>query len=502
MQLGWVRGEKEGRFLLRREEHADSGFKGLFRKSQPHKKDKRTQKRKKLTKKEKERDKVRPIEPPITASPVVMEGVDGNETKGSIARSLYTDMPESRFTRSISIKNSRKAGQVDKRRLSYHAGEELANDGTVRVFADFVGGPDIPCKSLLISGRDTAAQVVKSALDKYGLREDPSEFCLVQVTVPPSMYVGSVPFLNVDYTDRLLGEKEYPLLIHNEWASRNPNTNMSVQFQLRRRASFNQQQQQQQQQQQSEDQSRSHSPEDEEATLPALVEIFQGAQSPPQSPRRFLLSPEATEIGSNVALLDPKSYICLPSLGIKPRHCVIASTQGFFTISPLDKTAVIYVNTKSVKEPCLLPHNAEVKLGDREMFRFFVPVEMKQSSTSMHTLPTNIGRPSSSASGSHSRKMLPHNKPSSSTSGSARPDHISKAYSVEDIFNPSVTAPHHHRHQRHHQDGGAMGGRLKDRAHSERDLKGGGGGWRKNSEPCFIPEEGESSTKVSFNERC
>lgn len=78
VQLSWVDGVREGRFLLRREP-MESGFKGLFRKS-PKK-----EKKKKKSKKEK----------------VVGKEIDVEEEdfRGSIARQLYNDMPESRFTR-------------------------------------------------------------------------------------------------------------------------------------------------------------------------------------------------------------------------------------------------------------------------------------------------------------------------------------------------------------------------------------------------------------------
>lgn len=45
----------------------------------------------------------------------------------------------------------------------------------------------MPYKTLLLSVRETAAYVVREMLDKYGLnREDPTNFCLVQVTTQAS----------------------------------------------------------------------------------------------------------------------------------------------------------------------------------------------------------------------------------------------------------------------------------------------------------------------------
>ncbi|VDN24915.1 unnamed protein product [Dibothriocephalus latus] len=40
--------------------------------------------------------------------------------------------------------------------------------------------PNVPYKTLLLSVEDTVAQVVREALDKYGLEDaDPSSYCLV-----------------------------------------------------------------------------------------------------------------------------------------------------------------------------------------------------------------------------------------------------------------------------------------------------------------------------------
>lgn len=43
--------------------------------------------------------------------------------------------------------------------------------------------PDVPYKTLLLSVRDTALNVVSEMLDKYGLyKEDPANYCLMQVS--------------------------------------------------------------------------------------------------------------------------------------------------------------------------------------------------------------------------------------------------------------------------------------------------------------------------------
>ena len=444
----------DGRFLLRREsnDHRGGVGRGLSK----------TEKKaiKEQAKKDKKVSKKRKSKKGSSEGWVGSGGVDTiaelpRIRPGSIARSLYHDMPESRLTRSISVKNHQQHLLLHSghSRSSLQGDEFDGGDGTLRVYADSVL-PDVPCKSLLVSSRDTAALVVRSTLEKYGLREHPSKFCLVQVTVPP--IGGSTPHLNADYgvTEHILGDAECPLHIHSHMSSDRHFSQKggSVQFQLRRRASFARRR--------SSSQSRSVSPEDD-PTLPTLVEMFPDAQSPAQAAagKKFVLSLTSTEIGSHVPILDASSYVCLTSPGVMPRHCAITGHQGMFRIVPLDKHAVIAVNDKDVKEPMFLPHNAVVRIGEREVFRFFAPVEMKQDgAVSMHTLPTNIGRQGGGAE---------RHDPTGKT------DNMSKAFSVEDMLNPIA------------QRGSGF---PRGRAHSEFNLKTDGTGGAAYG--GLIPEEG------------
>ena len=53
--------------------------------------------------------------------------------------------------------------------------------GTLKIYGESIS-PDVPYKTLLLSSQDTAEYVVKETLAKYGLeKEDPSDYCLVQV---------------------------------------------------------------------------------------------------------------------------------------------------------------------------------------------------------------------------------------------------------------------------------------------------------------------------------
>lgn len=431
VQLDWVNGEREGRFLLRRE--ANSG-KDEERRNMA----KRISKRGKKVKKEREG---------------VPEEVD---SKGGIARSLYNVMPESKFTRSISKKMERN-GHCHS---PLHGSRDLLDDNnTLRVYANSLL-PNGPCKSLLISAHDTAAQVVRSSLEKYGVADDPSEFCLVQVTVPPERQNGSSPQLNVDYAEYVLGDHDRPLQISSQWKGGRGET---VQFHLRRKESF---QQQFRPRSTSHSRSRSQSPDEvDDPTLPALVEIFLDT---PQRPRRFLLSAEATEIGSSAAfaagISDRRGHLCLNSPSIKPRHCVIKSDSRAFTITPLDKSAVIFVNSNPIHNCQVLNHNSVVKLGDHKIFRFFAPIHPHSATLTNGT----------TAWQHHSNHKIYE-------SGPLLGD-VSRAKSVENIRNTSLVTENHP----------VMASRrLREKAFSEYDLQaqmeeeedeGGGGGERKVSE--------------------
>ena len=72
----------------------------------------------------------------------------------------------------------------------------------------------MPYKTLLLSVRETAAYVVREMLDKYGLnREDPTNFCLVQVTTQASEGGGGGGGGNEPPHEYILEDDECPLSI-------------------------------------------------------------------------------------------------------------------------------------------------------------------------------------------------------------------------------------------------------------------------------------------------
>ena len=405
VQLGWVNGEREGRFLLRRGEEGGGG-RGVG-----DGRNKRVSRHGKKIKREWE------------------GGVEDAEGRGEIARSLYNIMPESKFTRSISKKNERNG--------HLHASRDILDDNsTLRVYADSLL-PNGPCKSLLIAGHDTSAQVVKSSLEKYGIPDDPNEFCLVQLVIPTGQAGGSNPQLNVDYTEHILGDNDRPLHFGSQWTKGGKGE--TVQFHLRRKDSFICRPHSS-----SHSRSRSQSPDEvDDPTLPALVEIFLDQQNP-QRPRRFLLSAESTEIGSNPAFavgnLDPRGHLCLNTTSIKPRHCIFKADGSTFTIAPLDKSAVVFVNSIQVHGSQVLEHNSVVRLGDYKLFRFFAPIRPLAATT---------------GNGVTSWQNSSHDSYESSRGN------VSRAKSVENIRNSHVDELHQVMSSR----------RLREKAFSEYDLQ-------------------------------
>lgn len=99
---------------------------------------------------------------------------------------IFPELPETSFTRSISNPEAvmrRRRQQKLERKLQAFRSKDGGPDtgGTLKIYGESLCR-DVPYKTLLLSIRDTAQQVVKEMLAKYGLdKVDPHNFCLVQV---------------------------------------------------------------------------------------------------------------------------------------------------------------------------------------------------------------------------------------------------------------------------------------------------------------------------------
>ncbi|KAL5106475.1 Afadin [Taenia crassiceps] len=101
--------------------------------------------------------------------------------------------PNSTFTRMISdpeILMQKTRQQVLSSKLSQFAGKGSDDiGGTLKIYGELVD-PSVPYKTLLLSTRDSVSQVIRQALDKYGLEfADPAAYCLVMRT----RYANEIP---------------------------------------------------------------------------------------------------------------------------------------------------------------------------------------------------------------------------------------------------------------------------------------------------------------------
>jgi afadin len=165
VQLNWHKDDLEGRFLLRRRNEvsvAPSFEESSF-------------KRKPSGKKSKKRDQV--------------QQQQNKDQNANVAEKLYTELPETSFTRSISnpeaVMRRRRQQKLEKKLQQYRSKDGGPDTGgTLKIYGESLC-KDVPYKTLLLSVSDSAQTVVREMLSKYGLvQEDPNNFCLTQVKHP------------------------------------------------------------------------------------------------------------------------------------------------------------------------------------------------------------------------------------------------------------------------------------------------------------------------------
>nr|CAI5852288.1 unnamed protein product [Callosobruchus analis] len=177
VQLNWHVDDREGRFLLKNvDDKMMSGSMGSI--------DSNASFRRKLSKREKKQ-----LKKQEKLSRMKSENGDINE-KDSVAEKLYTELPETSFTRSISnpeaVMRRRRQQKLEKKLQQFRSKDGGPDTGgTLKIYGEALC-KDVPYKTLLLSIRDCAGAVVREMLDKYGLsKTDPSQWCLVQVTQQP-----------------------------------------------------------------------------------------------------------------------------------------------------------------------------------------------------------------------------------------------------------------------------------------------------------------------------
>lgn len=383
VQLLWGRGDREGRFLFRNElatgvtaKPQKKALKGLAKREKKLMK----QEKKTMRKKKDGRRMVREDSHQLAIAKTESDG------RGAIARSLYQIYPSSRFTRSITnpdvIKRQWSSSSDKRLRTPLTFKSELHDgDGTVQVFANSIS-PETQSKSVTLSSNDTALHVVKRAVEIFGLNEDPGNFCLVKVVLPP---VGGNQNTNIqELQEKVMEDDECVLATKNNWASSECSSGRGVvQFQLHRRKNIRKRS--------------AHSTAGAvlTPTVPYLIELSHTpTNTPSHNQRKYLLNNDITEIGSgNPSSLSSGSvnYINLTSSDIRQRHCMIAPNPNHagLVITPLDMSAVVCVNDKPIKESTPLVPNCTIQLGDKDVFQLVMPQQSSVQPQSSSTLQSN-----------------------------------------------------------------------------------------------------------------
>ncbi|GFR97600.1 afadin [Elysia marginata] len=373
VQLNWGNDVREGRFLLRNEDHATVrdpalGFdKSVLQQDQPGFKRKLSKREKKEKKKrERERGKENAGQ------------AGGTTNEEGVASKLYEEAPETSFTRSISNPEAvmrRRRQQKLEKKLAQMNTEEGGKDsgGTLKIYGESLR-PDVPYKTLFLSTADPASAVVREAMEKYGLeKEDPAAYCLVEVLLPPGgmEYHGG----GTGGDERVLHDNDCPLAIVMQHAQ-HPKQRGHLIFQLRHRVA-DYQKRNKRTRAVSQDDLRNHQSDQRHTNvdmLPYLLELNVRGK-----PRRHVLPLNVTEVVNakeevmNRPDYNSKHFLQLTGADIQPCHCVIAHTEGVVTLTPNNQDAEIYVQGQRIYEITMLKHGETVQFGKDRLYHFLDP---------------------------------------------------------------------------------------------------------------------------------
>lgn len=378
VQLLWLQGDREGRFLLKSDQEAlvtTNVFSsdGDLEAGQNFKRKLSKREKKELKEKRKEEAKKAKI-----------LGQPSSPTKtnddSALAQILYDELPETSFTRSISnpeiVMKMRRQRKLERRLQEFQSNDGGTDSGgTLKIFAETLK-PQIPYKTLLVSMRDPTTHVVKEALEKYGMeKENPEEYCLVMVNIP----AGGVTGGDTIGKERVVHDEDNPLAIAATW----PQQQGHVVFHLRRRANLPQYRKQKRR-----SKSPSRVPMDStsdkaigerlansfpEHLLPYLRELSSDGRELDYQANIHRLPMEITEVGSEKSLSSAVSYLELFGSHILPRHCVITNMDGIVSVERTSSDAEIYVDGRRVYESTKLNHGSIIKFGRLHTFKFCDP---------------------------------------------------------------------------------------------------------------------------------
>uniref|UniRef100_H2ZJQ2 Afadin n=1 Tax=Ciona savignyi TaxID=51511 RepID=H2ZJQ2_CIOSA len=356
VQLGWVKDDREGRFLLRNEDKKGPVY-GLYEESEDTIKGFKLTRN--LTKREKKQQRKNKKQNNAIKK-TTEEDSTTSSSEFSAVKHLYNQVPESTFTRTVSNPEA-----VMKKRREQKMQKRGGKSDIVKIYGDSLN-PEIPYKSLLLLPSDKTEVVVRDALDKYGLeKEATSDYNVIKVASnafrftkasnPTSYYPiistqiilppGSKPeecfeggwgrevaLTRDDYipsTDIVKGKTIH--LKQNSQTSCYITSNISVvkpKFILTARDNW-------------------------------II---------------HRISPNVTEIGCNHENAKYGQFIQLhPSPELFPCHCVITNMDGVVTVTPHEGSGKVLVNGKMISETKMLAHEDIVNLGRRTMLVFCDP---------------------------------------------------------------------------------------------------------------------------------
>ncbi|KAK2715850.1 afadin-like isoform X2 [Artemia franciscana] len=373
VQLNWHKDDREGRFLLRKVDEKstlspalpeDSSFKRKLSKRE-----------KKAAKKQ---EKLRKLK----------EG-ENDENETSVAEKLYTELPETSFTRSISnpeaVMRRRRQQKLEKKLQQYRSKDGGPDSGgTLKIYGESLS-KDVPYKTLLLSVRDNAAFVVKEMLEKYGIfKEDPSNYCLVKVISGPHDNNNSGSWNQ----EVVLEDDECPLsiLMHHMQSTG------TITFHIKRKTVDLSRRRKKKQL----SGSLSGRLEETADRLPFLLELNpDGSEMRNNQPKKYRLQMDVTEVGSERCLGGDSLQLYGPA--VLPRHCVIAHTEGIVTVTPCSRDAETHVNGQRIFETTILQHGSLLRFGRVHTYRYMEPVQ--ETSSRYGSESTLNERPVSSGAG-------------------------------------------------------------------------------------------------------